>query len=171
MKFGSGTPTIDRERLRKTFEALAGPGSTERGGLHRLALTDVDRDARRGFARMCQDAGFEVVVDRIGSMFATRQGSDFNRPPLLIGSHLDSQPYGGRYDGVVGVAAALEVLRSLDDLDIVTRGPVQLVNWTNEEGARFRPPLIASGVFAGVYQLEAALSCADSTGLTIGQEL
>jgi beta-ureidopropionase / N-carbamoyl-L-amino-acid hydrolase len=164
-------PTVDRDRLRRSFEDLSTFGATANGGLHRLALTDADRDVRRRVVELCDEAGFEVTVDRVGSIFATRRASKVDAPPLLIGSHLDSQPHGGRYDGPVGVVAAFEVMRRLDDLGIDTTCPVQLANWTNEEGARFRPPLVASGVFAGLYGLDFALSRADTAGLTIGAEL
>ena len=152
----STAPRVDRRRLAACFDEMSRYGATAKGGLHRLALSDADRDARRCLLGWCREAGLEVIVDRMGSMFATRRGRT-DAPPLMIGSHLDSQPYGGRYDGAVGVVAAYEVLRMLDDLGIATGPPVQLVDWTNEEGARFRPPLIASGVFAGVYDLDFAL--------------
>jgi N-carbamoyl-L-amino-acid hydrolase len=162
--------TINRNRLAELFENISRFGRTEKGGLHRLALSDADKDARLCLLRWCRDVGYEVDIDGVGNMFATRHGLS-PAPPLMIGSHLDSQSHGGRYDGQVGVVAAYEVMRSLDDLGLETERPVQLVNWTNEEGARFRPPLIASGVFAGVYDLDFALACRDDSGATIGEEL
>jgi N-carbamoyl-L-amino-acid hydrolase len=164
-------PRVDRGRLARAFAEISRFGATDAGGLHRLALGDADRDARTCLVDWCRTAGYAITVDRVGSIFATRPGIDPGAPPLLIGSHLDSQPNGGRFDGAVGVVAAYEVLRSLDDLGVATRQPVQLVNWTNEEGARFRPPLIASAVFAGVQSLEAALDCRDDDGARLGDEL
>lgn len=162
---------VNRDRLRAALEEMSRFGATERGGLHRLALSDEDREARRCLVDWCSNAGFDVQVDRMGSIYATRAGRSPDAPPLMIGSHLDSQPYGGRYDGPIGVLAAYEVMRSLDDLGIETEHPVQLVDWTNEEGARFRPPLVASGVFAGVYDLDFGLACRDDSGLSLGSEL
>lgn len=162
---------INLDRLAKALDDISSFGATARGGLHRLALTDVDRDARQCLIGWCRESGFKVTVDQVGSIFATRAGRSAEAPPLMIGSHLDSQPYAGRYDGTVGVVAAYEVMRTLDDLGIETNMPIQLVNWTNEEGARFRPPLIASGVFAGVYDLDFALSCVDDAGISFGAEL
>ena len=164
-------PRIDRDRLSGALDEISRFGATEKGGLHRLALSDADRDARLCLIGWCRKAGFDVVVDRVGSIFATRRGRSKDAPPLMIGSHLDSQPYGGRFDGAVGVVAAYEVMRALEDHGIETDIPVQLVNWTNEEGARFRPPLIASGVFAGVYDLDFALSRTDDDGIRLVDEL
>jgi beta-ureidopropionase / N-carbamoyl-L-amino-acid hydrolase len=163
--------TVDRERLRNAFAQMSAIGATPKGGVHRLALSDADRDARDLLKTWCQRAGYEVRIDRMGSMFARRQGRNESLPPILIGSHLDSQPMAGRFDGPVGVLAALEVLQTLDDHRIATEHPVDLVNWTNEEGARFNPPLLASGVFAGVHQLGFALACTDATGLSVEGEL
>jgi N-carbamoyl-L-amino-acid hydrolase len=162
---------VDRARLKRTFDDISSFGATAAGGLHRLALSDPDRDARRRLVELCQQSGYEVNIDRVGSVFATRLGRDPAKPPLMIGSHLDSQPLGGRFDGAVGVIAALEVMRSLDDREIQTEISVQLVNWTNEEGVRFRPPLLASGVFAGVYGLDFALEQQDDDGCSLADEL
>ncbi len=136
-----------------------------------MALTDEDKACRDLLANWCHEAGFSVEVDRVGSMFATRPGHGEAASPLLIGSHLDSQPYAGAYDGPLGVLAALEVMESLNDHGIQTPMPIQLVNWTNEEGARFRPPLLASGVFAGQYDLDFALAVKDDAGMSVGAEL
>jgi len=166
------TPSrIDRDRLARTFEEISSFGATAKGGLHRLALTNADRDARQCLKRWCSEAGYDVFVDQVGSMFATRRGRLPRAPPMMIGSHLDSQPFGGRYDGAVGVIAALEVMRTLDDLAFETDVPIQLVNWTSEEGARFHPPLIASGAFAGVYDVDYVRSRTDDAGITLGAEL
>jgi N-carbamoyl-L-amino-acid hydrolase len=162
---------INRERLQGTMDLMSAVGATPNGGVHRLSLDDKDREARDLLKRWCEQSGFAVRVDRIGNMFARRAGKNPALPPLLIGSHLDSQPMAGRFDGPAGVLAALEVLRTLDDLSLATEHPIDLVNWTNEEGARFRPPLLASAVFAGVHALEFALAQRDDGGLTVAQEL
>lgn len=162
---------VDRGRLRDTMIRMSEIGATSGGGVHRLALDDKDREARDLLRTWCEESGFAVRVDRMGNMFARRSGRYSDRPPVLLGSHLDSQPMAGRFDGPVGVLAALEVLRSLDDHEVVTDRPLELVNWTNEEGARFRPPLLASGVFAGVYDLDFALAQRDDAGCTVAGEL
>jgi beta-ureidopropionase / N-carbamoyl-L-amino-acid hydrolase len=162
---------VDRARLAARLSEMAMVGATGRGGVHRLALSDADRQARDLLDAWCRQKGFSLEVDTVGNMFASRTGRSSEAPPLLIGSHLDSQPNAGAYDGPVGVLCALEVLESLDDLDVETRQPVQVVNWTNEEGARFRPPLLASGVFAGIYDAEFALNCRDVEGIRFGDEL
>jgi beta-ureidopropionase / N-carbamoyl-L-amino-acid hydrolase len=162
---------VNRSRLKRTMDEMSRVGATPNGGVHRLALDDRDREARDLLKVWCEQSGYAVRVDRIGNMFARRAGHASNCPPVVIGSHLDSQPMAGRFDGPVGVLAALEVLRSLDDRQVATSAPVELVNWTNEEGARFRPPLLASGVFAGVYELEFALSQKDDAGHTVAAEL
>ncbi|MCW8163564.1 Zn-dependent hydrolase [Verminephrobacter aporrectodeae subsp. tuberculatae] len=162
---------VNRARLKQAMETISAVGATPRGGLHRLALGDADKQARDLLCAWCTQAGYPVRVDRIGSMYARRAGRSEGDPPVLIGSHLDSQPMAGRFDGAVGVVAALEVMRTLDDHGIATHLPIDLVNWTNEEGARFQPPLLASGVFAGAHALEYALSRQDSAGLSVASEL
>lgn len=163
--------TVNRDRLKDRFAQMSAIGATARGGVHRLSLSDADRDARNLLADWCEQAGYTVRVDQIGNMFARRPGRDRDADPVLIGSHLDSQPMAGAFDGPVGVLAALEVLQTLDDHEIDTVHPVDLVNWTNEEGARFSPPLMASGVFAGVHTLETMLSAKDAAGNALGEEL
>lgn len=150
---------------------MAAVGATERGGVHRLALSDRDADARRLLVGWAEGCGYHVAVDAIGNVFATRAGRTAGLPPLMLGSHLDSQPNAGQFDGPVGILTALEVMQTLDDHEVATTVPIQLVNWTNEEGARFRPPLLGSGVFAGTHALAAALAVADDDGITIGMEL
>lgn len=162
---------VNRERLRDSMIRMSEVGRTANGGVHRLALDDKDREARDLLKAWCEASGFPVRVDRIGNMFARRPGRRADRAPIIIGSHLDSQPMAGRFDGPVGVLAALEVMRTLDDRQIATDHPFEVVNWTNEEGARFRPPLLASGVFAGVYDLAFALSRQDDSGRTVESEL
>ncbi|MCW5234071.1 Zn-dependent hydrolase [Verminephrobacter eiseniae] len=162
---------VNRERLKRSMDQISTIGATPRGGMHRLALGDKDRQARDLLKRWCMDAGFPVRVDPIGNMFARRAGRHSDSPPVVIGSHLDSQCMAGRFDGPVGVIAALEVLRTLDDQRVVTQAPIDLVNWTNEEGARFSPPLLGSGVFTGAHDLDFALRQTDKEGLSVQQEL
>src|SRR5687768_2019946 len=167
-----GTLTVNGARLWDTILASAriGPGRTPTG-LRRLALTDADREMRDLFARWCRDAGCTVTVDRMGNMFARRPGSDDSLPPVLVGSHLDTQIAGGRYDGILGVLAALEIVRTFNDAGVRTRRPIEIVNWTNEEGARFQPPMLGSAVFAGVRTLEWGHARTDDAGRTVGEEL
>jgi beta-ureidopropionase / N-carbamoyl-L-amino-acid hydrolase len=162
----------DGARLWETIMASAriGPGRTPTG-LRRLALTDADREMRDLFARWCREAGLTVTVDRMGNMFARRAGADDTLPPVLVGSHLDTQIAGGRYDGILGVMAALEVVRTLNDAGVTTRRPIEIVNWTNEEGARFAPPMLGSAVWAGVRTLPWAHARTDDAGRTVGEEL
>lgn len=165
------TLEINLERLWNSIEELAliGPGIS--GGCNRQTLTDEDAEVRTLFARWCTEAGMELGTDKMGNMFAVRPGTDPDAKPVYIGSHLDTQPTGGRYDGVLGVMSALEVVRVLNDNGIQTRHPVGIVNWTNEEGARFVPSMIGSGVVAGAYSLAYAHARTDKDGLTLGGEL
>ena len=163
------------ERFWDTIEASGQIGPGVAGGLRRLALTDSDKEMRGLFRQWCEEAGCSVKVDRMGSLFARREGRE-DLPPVLIGSHLDTQIAGGRYDGIVGVLAGLEVVRTLNDLGITTKRPIEVVNWTNEEGARFQPPMVAAGVFAGVYDLDWGLARptrepGPGEGKTLGEEL
>jgi N-carbamoyl-L-amino-acid hydrolase len=162
---------IDGKRLWDSLMEMAQIGATPKGGVKRLTLTDLDRKSRDLFGEWCRKAGCSIKVDRMGSMFARRAGADDSLPPVLIGSHLDTQPTGGKFDGALGVMAALEVVRSLNDLDIKTRHPVEICMWTNEEGSRFAPAMIASGVFAGAFTLEQALATRDPEGKVFGEEL
>src|SRR6218665_3786148 len=149
---------VNRERLKRSMDQISTIGATSRGGMHRLALGDKDRQARDLLKQWCMDAGFPVRVDPIGNMFARRAGRHSDSPPVVIGSHLDSQCMAGRFDGPVGVSAALEVLRTLDDQRVVTQAPIDLVNWTNEEGARFSSPLLGSGGFTAAHGMDFVLS-------------
>ena len=163
------------ERFWETIEASAQIGPGVAGGLRRLALTDSDKEMRDLFRQWCEEAGCSVKVDRMGSLFARREGRE-DLPPVLIGSHLDTQIAGGRYDGIVGVLAGLEIVRTLNDLGITTKRPIEVVNWTNEEGARFQTPMVAAGVFAGVYDLDWGLARptrepGPGEGKTLGEEL
>ena len=162
---------IDGDRLWASLMEMAKIGATPKGGVCRLALTDLDREGRDLFVRWCREAGCAVRVDRMGNIFARRPGRNDDLAPVGTGSHLDSQPTGGRFDGVYGVLAGLEVIRTLNDLGIETERPVEASVWTNEEGSRFAPAMVASGVYAGVFALDYGLSRADADGKTLGEEL
>ena len=149
--------------------ALIGPGVA--GGCNRQTLTDADSAGRHLFADWCKAAGMSLGVDTMGNMFATRAGTDPEALPVYMGSHLDTQPTGGRYDGVLGVLGALEVVRSLNDTGVQTKHPIVVTNWTNEEGARFAPAMLASGVFAGLHSQEYAYNRTDMAGKRFGDEL
>lgn len=150
---------------------MAEIGATAKGGCNRQALTDLDKTGRDLFVQWCQEAGCTVRVDRMGNIFARRPGRDDSLAPVIAGSHLDTQPTGGKFDGVYGVLAALEVVRSLNDDGVTTETPVEVVVWTNEEGARFSPAMIGSGVWAGEFDIDDAHAIADKEGCTIGGEL
>jgi N-carbamoyl-L-amino-acid hydrolase len=162
---------VDGQRLWDSLMEMAKIGGTPKGGCKRLTLTDLDKQGRELFRAWCQQAGCVVKVDEMGNMFARRAGVEDNLPPVVIGSHLDTQPTGGKFDGVLGVLGALEVVRSLNDLKIKTRHPIEVANWTNEEGSRYAPAMVSSGVFAGVYTKEFAYSRLDSDGKRLGDEL
>src|SRR5579885_3443902 len=163
---------VNGERLWASLMELARIGATEKGGVCRLAASDLDGAARRLFISWCEAAGCTVSIDRIGNIFARRPGRNPDLPPIVSGSHLDTQPTGGRFDGAYGVMAALEVVRSLNDLGYETEAPIEIVAWTNEEGSRFSPAMVGSGVFAGVFDLEYGLARPDNaTGVSLGAEL
>jgi N-carbamoyl-L-amino-acid hydrolase len=162
---------IDGDRLWESLMALAEIGATEKGGVCRLALTDLDRQARDLFCRWSEAAGCSVSVDRMGNIFARRPGKDNSLPPVMTGSHIDTQPTGGKFDGNYGVLAGLEVIRTLNDFKYETTRPIEVVVWTNEEGSRFAPAMVASGVFAGVFDLDYGLGRKDVEGKTMGEEL
>ena len=149
--------------------AEIGPG--EKGGSRRLALTDEDREGRDLFVEWCKAENCDITVDDMGNIFARRAGSDPVLPPVCAGSHLDTQPHGGKFDGIYGVLAALEAVRTMNENNVQTRAPVEIVMWTNEEGSRFAPAMIASGVFAGLFEKDWAWSRSDSDGKTLGDEL
>ncbi|MEC8204817.1 MAG: M20 family metallo-hydrolase, partial [Pseudomonadota bacterium] len=146
-------------------------GALPNGGCRRLALTDEDKEGRDLFVRWCEEAGCTISVDRMGNIFARRPGRNNDLPAVVTGSHLDTQPHGGKFDGVFGVLAGLEVIRTLNDHDVVTEAPIEASVWTNEEGSRFAPSMIASGVFAGKFDLEESLAISDADGASIGSEL
>jgi N-carbamoyl-L-amino-acid hydrolase len=161
---------VDMDRFWLTLDRSAEIGKGRENGLARLALSDSDKEMRDTFVRWCEEAGLSVTIDQMGSIFARREGAE-DLPPVLIGSHLDTQVNGGRFDGIVGVLGALEVMRRLNDLGIGTRRPIEIVDWSNEEGARFSPPMTASGCFTGAYALEWAYDRVDDKGLRLGDEL
>lgn len=158
---------IDGKRLWDSLMEMAKIGATAKGGVRRLTLTDVDKRGRDRFRAECVRAGLTVRVDAIGNMFARREGRDPSRLPVLFGSHLDSQPSGGKFDGALGVLAGLELIHTLNDLGIVTEAPLELVNWTDEEGSRFGHSLMGSGVWAGVYTLDKAYELTDTEGHSV----
>ena len=162
--------TVDLDRFMSTLDASSAIGVGREGGLRRLTLTDEDKAMRDLFGRWCREAGLELRVDAMGSIFARRAGRS-DLPPVLIGSHLDTQVNGGRFDGIVGVLGGLEVLRRLDDLGIETERPIEVVHWTNEEGSRFSPPMIASGCFVGAYDIDWAYARPSEEGPLLGAEL
>src|SRR5271167_898146 len=163
---------VNGERLWASLMALAEIGATPRGGVCRLAASDPDGEARRLFIGWCEAAGCTVRVDKIGNIFARRPGRDPGLPPIMTGSHLNTQPTGGKFDGAYGVMAGLELVRTLNDLGYETEAPIGIVAWTNEEGSRFSPAMVGSGVFAGVFDLAEGLARPDNlTGVTLGAEL
>ncbi len=168
------TPTnlsINPQRLWDTLMETAKIGGTEKGGVRRLTLTDLDRQVRDWFKAACEGLGCTVTVDEVGNMFAVRPGKRDDVAPIAMGSHLDTQPTGGKFDGILGVLGGLEALRTLVDLGYETNAPVMLVNWTNEEGSRFAPAMLGSGVFAGVFDRAYADSREDRQGETFGAAL
>ena len=163
--------TIDGQRLWDSLMATAKIGGTAKGGICRLTLTDLDRQVRDWFKAQCQALGCAVTIDDMGNMFARRPGKNPALAPIAMGSHLDTQPTGGKFDGVLGVLGALEAMRTLHETGYETNAAVEIVNWTNEEGARFAPAMLASGVFAGVFTRDYAYARADRDGKTFGEEL
>ncbi len=162
---------IDGRRLWDSLMAMAEIGATAKGGVRRIALTPVDRAGRDRFRAWCVEAGLTVRMDTMGNMFARRPGRDSARPPVLFGSHLDSQPTGGKFDGALGVIAGLEVMRTLQELGVETEAPVELVNWTDEEGARFGKAMMGSGVWAGMFDQAATEALRDADGVSLGEAL
>lgn len=162
---------INADRLWQTLETFATYGATERGGVTRLTLSEEDKQGRDTLRLWAQEAGFQCDIDELGNMFICRPGKNRDLPPVMTGSHGDSQPRGGNYDGLYGVLAGLEVLRTLNDHQIETERDLVLVNWTNEEGSRFAPAMLASGVWTGVIDKEFALSRTDRDGITVEQAL
>jgi N-carbamoyl-L-amino-acid hydrolase len=162
---------IDGGRLWSDLMTMGAIGATAAGGTFRPALSGSDREGRNLFSYWAKEAGMSVSVDRIGNMFARREGRDPSLPPLMIGSHLDSQMPGGQFDGVLGVLAGISVVRALNEAKIETRRAIEIVNWTNEEGARFQPGLMGSGVFAGLLPFEEIVGIRDGQGRSVAEEL
>lgn len=163
--------SVDGDRLWQSLMRMAEIGPGVAGGNNRQALTDEDGVARTLFRQWCDEAGLNLTIDQMGNMFARRPGTDPDALPIMVGSHLDTQPTGGKFDGVLGVLAGLEIIRSMNEMGIETRHPIEIVNWTNEEGCRFSPPMMASGVFAGVYDLDWAYARTDANGVCFGDEI
>jgi N-carbamoyl-L-amino-acid hydrolase len=165
------TLAINGARLWDSLMQMAKIGATRKGGVKRIALTPEDKAGRDQFVAWCKEAGLEVKIDRMGNLFGRRAGTDPDAAPVMSGSHLDTQPSGGRFDGCYGVMAALEVCRSLNDYGIRTRRPIEVAVWTNEEGSRFTPVMEGSGVFVGAFTLEHARAQKDVDGITMGDAL
>ncbi len=162
---------INGDRLWDALMEMAKIGPGIAGGNNRQTLTDADAEGRRLFASWCAAEGLTMGLDDMGNMFARREGTDPQALPVMVGSHLDTQPTGGKYDGVLGVLGALEIIRTLNESGTRTRRPIEVVNWTNEEGTRFSPPMMASGVFAGIHTRDWAYDREDAQGKTVGKEL
>ncbi len=171
MPEGLSNLTVNGERLWHTLMETARFGGTPKGGIRRLSLSDEDRQVRDWLAEQAKSFGYALGVDDLGNMYVQRAGRDNDRAPVAIGSHLDTQPTGGKFDGVLGVLAGLEVLRTLDDAGIETELPICVVNWTNEEGSRFAPGELGSEVFAGDVTHDFALSRADADGTSVADAL
>lgn len=163
--------TINPQRLWDSLMETAAFGGTPKGGIKRLTLSDEDKRVRDWFKAECEKLGMTVEVDEVGNMFATRPGKRTDVLPIALGSHLDTQPTGGKFDGVLGVLGPLEVMRTLVDMEYQSNAPLMIVNWTNEEGSRFAPAMLCSGVYAGVFTPEFAYSREDRQGMTLGAEL
>ncbi|WP_150524958.1 Zn-dependent hydrolase [Roseibium sediminis] len=162
---------INADRLWDSLMEMAKIGPGVAGGNNRQTVTDEDGEGRKLFQKWCEDAGMTMAVDTMGNMFMTRAGKDPDALPVYVGSHLDTQPTGGKYDGVLGVLGGLEVVRTMNDLGIKTKHPIVVTNWTNEEGTRFAPAMLASGVFAGMHEQDWAYDRVDAKGLKFGDEL
>ncbi len=162
---------INGDRLWDALMEMAKVGPGVAGGNNRQTLTDEDAEGRRLFQSWCEAEGMTMGLDKMGNMFARHEGTDPSLPPVMVGSHLDTQPTGGKYDGVLGVLAGLEIVRTLNETGAKTKHPIEVVNWTNEEGTRFSPPMMASGVFTGMHTLEWAYAREDADGKSVGDEL
>jgi N-carbamoyl-L-amino-acid hydrolase len=162
---------VNGKRLRAALEEMAKIGATPGGGVQRLALSDEDKQARDLFIKWLNEIGLEVIIDEMGNIFGKRSGKGKDLPPVMSGSHIDSQPKGGRFDGILGVMGALEVVRTLNDHGIETERPITIVDWTNEEGTRFSPAMAGSGVWTAKLDRDWVYGRADIHGKTFGQEL
>lgn len=162
---------VSKDRLWDSLMEMAKIGGTEKGGCCRLAATDLDKQGRELYIKWAEEAGCKVKVDAVGNIMCTRPGEDMSLPPVGSGSHLDTQPTGGKFDGVFGVLAALEAVRTMNDQGIKTKHPIEISVWTNEEGSRFAPAMMGSGVVSGRFSLEEILDSKDVEGLRLGDEL
>ncbi len=162
---------VSGQRLWDSLMEMARIGATAKGGCNRQTLTDLDGEGRHTLRRWCEALGLTMTVDRVGNMAFRREGTDPSRQPVAIGSHLDTQPTGGKFDGVLGVLAGLEMLRAMHEAGVRTRAPILLINWTNEEGARFSPPMMGSGVAIGVFTEDEILAKTDPAGAVFRREL
>jgi N-carbamoyl-L-amino-acid hydrolase len=162
---------INRSRFVDTMKEQAEIGATEGGGLNRLTLSNDDKKIRDWFREQMEEENLAIRIDEFGNMFGRREGTNPNAATVLVGSHLDSQPYGGIYDGALGVIAALELIRTLNEKDIETDHPIEIVNWTNEEGSRFQPAMQGSGVWAGAHDLDEEYTKTDENGAVFEDEL
>ncbi|UVW29626.1 Zn-dependent hydrolase [Massilia sp. H6] len=170
-QLNKGMLAIDGARLWASLMDLAAIGATAKGGVKRLALTDLDRQGRDLVVQWARDAGLAITVDQIGNVFMRRAGRNPALPPIVTGSHVDTQPTGGKFDGNYGVLAGLEVVRTLNDMNIQTEAPIEVAFWTNEEGSRFVPVMMGSGVFCGAFSLDSAYAALDSEGKSVRDEL
>ncbi|SFU31140.1 Zn-dependent hydrolase [Pseudoduganella namucuonensis] len=162
---------VNGDRLWSSLMELAKIGATPKGGVKRLTLTDLDKQGRDLVVGWAKEAGMSVTVDQIGNVFMRRDGANNDLPPIMTGSHIDTQPTGGKFDGNYGVLAGIEVVRTLNDRGIRTEAPIEVAFWTNEEGSRFVPVMMGSGVFCGAFTLEHAYAAKDVDGKTVGEEL
>ncbi len=162
---------VNEHRLRTSLEKMAEIGQTPKGGVHRLALSDEDREARNLFVNWLKELGLEIIIDELGNIFGRRRGEQDHFPAVLMGSHLDTQPQGGRFDGILGVLGALEVMRTLHENKINTERPLVIVDWTNEEGSRFSPAMMGSGVWTGKLNRDWVYNRTDIKGKSVGEEL
>ena len=162
---------INEDRLWNSLNEMALIGATDKGGVNRQALTDLDKASRDLFIKWCKEENLSITIDQMGNIFARREGKNNNLPPIMSGSHLDTQPTGGRFDGALGVLSALEVVRTLNEFNYSTEAPIEIVMWTNEEGCRFPPAMTGSAVFSGLHDLNSALAIQDQEGIKLGSEL
>ena len=162
---------VNAERLNLSLIDMAHIGATPSGGVSRVALTASDLEGRRKFLELCEREGCAIRIDKIGNIFARRNGSSTRHGTVLVGSHLDTQPFGGKFDGALGVMAGLEIIRTLNDSNTITKRAIEIAVWTNEEGSRFAPAMLGSGVAAGVLTLAEALASTDMEGISLKDEL
>ncbi|EMA27252.1 allantoate amidohydrolase, partial [Haloarcula japonica DSM 6131] len=163
--------SLDSERFRQRFDTFNKIGATERGGVNRPSLSDENKAARDTLVEWFREAGLELRIDTMGNIFGRREGTDGDAAPVLFGSHIDSQYNGGRYDGVIGVLGGLEVIEAFNDAGVTTERPLEVVAWSNEEGVRFQPDMLGSGVYCDIFDLDYAYEREDKEGKRFGDEL